>query len=843
MPLPRGVDSYLARRALTLGGVWVAISFSGLGYILWDRHTTAFVGLYVDKHEKDQKGWTVAEVVGDSPARTAGVARGWLLVSLNGRKLDRFTLIPHSDQIDSLGQANRWLQWQKWLRRVTRPGKPVNLDFRTREGAPRQIRVVPEQTPFIWILSHNWLIILVGLVYAGLGFATVYLRPSSDPARKLLLFCLAVYTFNLISAGSELPRLLVMPGWGGWLFWVVQDGVFNLLGPALLHFCVSMLEIRTPRALFGSLYAASLGVTALLYFRVITVSTAVLFTVALMVASVGLLLWRYLSRQTEILRKKQIKWLLWGGGVPAGTLILFNLLVHLAGLGFSRQSVSQVHMVASLSFPLATFLAVRRQRLFDIDLVVRRSVVAMVMVPVALLVYALLVGTLSGAAAQANLPMLLLIAIVALVVLMPGQVRLEEAADRLLGLNRFAGRSALSELAASLARVDSLEEIARMVVTGAREALELANAALFLVDLEHRWLIPVAFAGRFDEAPSRIDAGFLDHPEISSDTVCYREVLKDSKTASALGMPQPALLLPVRTSTRVLGLLSIGSKAKKSVSGDEFKALKNVAGALAMAADRAIHLELLRKVQSMQAQMVQSGRMAALGTMAAGLAHELNTPLGYVKANAQLIERRLMAMAEADPDGTAASVLQLATDIREGAETMSEVVNNLRGFVQLDRRGLMMVDINTCVRQTLKLLKRAIPQGVEIETDLADVPGFPAHAAQLNQVLVNLIQNACDAMDGKGKMDVSTRVVGATVQVKVTDHGKGLSREALDRVFDPFYTTKPVGKGMGLGLAISRTVVEGHKGRLELANRKDGVQGAEAVMILPLNGTLGSEDQ
>jgi signal transduction histidine kinase len=235
----------------------------------------------------------------------------------------------------------------------------------------------------------------------------------------------------------------------------------------------------------------------------------------------------------------------------------------------------------------------------------------------------------------------------------------------------------------------------------------------------------------------------------------------------------------------------------------------------------------------MQAQIVHQGRLAALGTLAAGVAHELNTPLGYVRSNAQVLRHLVKPGLDED---RAEDVAELVGDIEEGANQMAQVVSNLRTFTQVDSQGAQLVSLNDSVRRSLEMLKGSQPAGVEMETSLSQIPEVEGYPAQLNQMVVNLVTNAWDACDGKGEIEVLTATEGDRVVFSVIDSGPGISEDVADRLFDPFFSTKTVGKNMGLGLSITRSIVEAHGGEITVANRSDGAEGAEARVSLPLGG-------
>jgi signal transduction histidine kinase len=274
-----------------------------------------------------------------------------------------------------------------------------------------------------------------------------------------------------------------------------------------------------------------------------------------------------------------------------------------------------------------------------------------------------------------------------------------------------------------------------------------------------------------------------------------------------------------------------------------------------------------QKLKSSQAQLVQSEKMASLGQMVAGVAHEINTPLGYVRNNVELMRefsqqlRELLGVNKAlvdallDPQGSDVEVarhLAAIEDMRSmvdpellfadmetlfgdtgfGLSQISELVLGLKDFSRLDQALTDNVSLNDCVANALLIAKNAIKGRIEVIRQLGEIPRIACAPSQINQVLLNLITNAAQAIEGDGKIAIRTWADSGAVYVSVQDTGKGMAPETVKKIFDPFFTTKPVGEGTGLGLSISWQIIQQHGGRIRVASEIG--KGTRFVVVLPL---------
>ncbi|NJK88030.1 MAG: hypothetical protein HC923_00635 [Myxococcales bacterium] len=236
-----------------------------------------------------------------------------------------------------------------------------------------------------------------------------------------------------------------------------------------------------------------------------------------------------------------------------------------------------------------------------------------------------------------------------------------------------------------------------------------------------------------------------------------------------------------------------------------------------------------RELKSTQAQLVQSGKMAALGQLVAGVAHEINTPTGAIQSMhgslvkaVGLLKSELGAHATEllEPGQKVHKSIKVLDDaagvIGSASERVTEIVRRLRTFARLDEAEFKLVDINDGLRDTLMLVHHRVKHGLEIVTELGELPRIPCFPSQLNQVFLNLLVNAVQAIEGKGQITVRTRASKDAVVVEIEDTGVGIPPENLEKIFDPGFTTKGVRVGTGLGLSISFQIVQEHRGDIRV---------------------------
>jgi len=255
-------------------------------------------------------------------------------------------------------------------------------------------------------------------------------------------------------------------------------------------------------------------------------------------------------------------------------------------------------------------------------------------------------------------------------------------------------------------------------------------------------------------------------------------------------------------------------------------------------------------------QLIQREKMASVGQLVAGVAHELNNPIGFVFSNVSTLEdfvRRLRAMLEAYrdvplPDTDRARVQEqwdtlkvdyalkyldsMIQGIREGAERARKIVRDLRVFARTQDDVRQPVDLHEDLESSLTLLNHLLKDRITVHRKFGELPSVECSRSQIDQVFLNILANAAQAIQGHGEIVIETRAENGWAVVAISDTGPGIPAELIGRIFDPFFTTKPVGEGTGLGLSISYEIVGKHGGEIRAESPLGG--GTTLTVRLPL---------
>ena len=362
------------------------------------------------------------------------------------------------------------------------------------------------------------------------------------------------------------------------------------------------------------------------------------------------------------------------------------------------------------------------------------------------------------------------------------------------------------------------------------------------------------------------------HELISRDTLYQLTTVNDSR-----------VLLNIYTVLLLLVLGYFGIRLQRS-----YRALNTSHEALEIA-NTSLEVRVQERTQDLerayeelkesQVQLVQAEKMSSLGQLVAGIVHEINTPLLYVQNNAtvtsQNIEDLRACIVETtrlaklvDENGvqgpqvlealqqlnehvdaellseTIDEIVSLAKDSTDGLNQISELVQSLKDFSRLDRAAEDRFDVREGIEKTLLITRNLLKYGITVEKRLDEVPRILCAPSRINQIFINLVTNAVQAMDGKGTLTISTKARDGWVDIEVCDTGCGIAQENLDKIMDPFFTTKPVGQGTGLGLSIVRRIVDEHGGRVTVDSQVD--VGTAIMISLPIDRVVtpadGAED-
>jgi len=258
------------------------------------------------------------------------------------------------------------------------------------------------------------------------------------------------------------------------------------------------------------------------------------------------------------------------------------------------------------------------------------------------------------------------------------------------------------------------------------------------------------------------------------------------------------------------------------------------------------------RLEQANKQLLQSEKLAAIGQLAAGVAHEINNPVGYVYSNLQTLENYLNDLFRlTDAIDTAASLedlrqirhnidynylredlKDLLSESREGIERVKTIISAMKDFSHIEEEEFKHADLHRGIETTLNVVNNELKYKAEVVRDFGELPHVECIASQINQVIMNLLVNAAHAIEDFGKITIRTRHQGDSVTLEVEDTGKGIASEHLNRIFEPFFTTKGIGKGTGLGLSLSFNIIKKHNGEIEVHSQPG--QGTRFRITLPV---------
>jgi len=249
--------------------------------------------------------------------------------------------------------------------------------------------------------------------------------------------------------------------------------------------------------------------------------------------------------------------------------------------------------------------------------------------------------------------------------------------------------------------------------------------------------------------------------------------------------------------------------------------------------------EQVKVIERTQQQLYESARLRAVGQLAAGVAHEINNPVGFIASNLRVAGDYLNELGEKLPsDHATALILEdfraLLQESEVGTQRIAAIVTDLKTFANIDQEDFVPCDLNALIASTCHLLRAESNQALDIELKLAELPELAGYPAKISQALYNVLDNAAKAITGQGRIRVTSRLgEQGAVEVLVEDNGCGITAEDQARLFDPFFTTRPVGSGTGLGLTVARDIMVAHQGEI-LVRSKPGAGTRVTLRFLSL---------
>ena len=445
----------------------------------------------------------------------------------------------------------------------------------------------------------------------------------------------------------------------------------------------------------------------------------------------------------------------------------------------------------------------------------------------------------------------------------PVRERMQRLVDNFFDRDRSRYRQAVREISEAMVSMLSMSEIGDRILVALTDTMGVSRAMVLLFDERDRVLRALAWRGDWEQAEIETEipsehpvwkhlwmrreeltrADFDDDPDPDHRESCWD--IYDSLEIE--------LLVPILFGVDLLGVIAVGRKLSgERLAADDRQLLRTLANQSSIAIENAKAFdeiaklneslearveERTRELREIQMQLMQSEKLKSLGQLVAGVAHELNNPIGFVHANLQLLDEYIEKLVRAEEAGEdSARVREAITKLlkrsREGTERVKKIVQDLRTFSRMDQADLQSAQLSDEIDRTIALMEPRFKGSIEVVREYQPLPEVRCYPGQLNQVFLNLLMNACDVLEGGGKIIVRTEPMEFGVRIEFEDTGPGISEAIRSRIFDPFFTTKEVGKGTGLGLSLSHGIIERHGGRLQVVSRPGS--GAIFQIELPL---------
>lgn len=789
--------------------LWIDRPF--MGFLLGRNHIVAPIGL---------PHWTGLQ---------AGVPFGAELIAVDGQPV---------------GSVHALVE-DTWRGRV---GTPVRYTFATPSG--NLVRVVPVMhfTLLDYVgLFGSWLV--NGAVFIVAGFLVAYLKPGRPASVALLVFCEA-WGLTLLLPLSDFYRFDFRS-----LYAVAQALTFGALIVVAVTFPDRPLPKRAPLLFAGLALATAThaGLDIALYERAPALwmrffKASVVYGAVAALAACALILGWYRRAPTD--DRVRVKLVVLATVVAFGMPASVHLMTMVAGVALP---LNLLVPIGTALFPVVLIYAIVKHDFLDLDPLLTRSVFYVLVSTAVVTGYLALIGAAHALCPGVRtdwLPVLFTLAVVS--GLTPLRRTAQAVVDRIFFRTRYEPQAAVEavsrRLAASLDRsevVNTIHHTLAQTIAPDPCLLLLRNDATLR---DGNGLTVAASDPVLDSAPG---------PGAAVSSL----VSEASPGARALQVAGAKLIVPLRVEDGLVGLLALGPKRLGAYGLHDLRLLRTLANQAAIALRNAASYAALHELThtleqrvadrtrdlsrsheallAAQAQVARAEKLASLGRLVAGIAHEINNPVAFVNASVDLIHTTALELCEDGKGSTAAEtaerlgvLAQNARICRDSAARAARVVRELMAFARAPQDGYSPTDVHAGLERALELLRGEWRDRISIEREYGDIPHPVCNAGHLDQVLLNLLTNAVQAVVGKGRIRLRTYAERGSVFIEVRDTGAGIAPEVLERIFEPFFSTKPVGQGTGLGLAIAHSLVARHGG--EIFVRSAPAAGATFTVRLPV---------
>lgn len=351
------------------------------------------------------------------------------------------------------------------------------------------------------------------------------------------------------------------------------------------------------------------------------------------------------------------------------------------------------------------------------------------------------------------------------------------------------------------------------------------------------FIIKEVYGGKKSKNDKTIQFDVLTSKTIAAKEISVSNSLTEFVNAKPFKQPVLRIIVPVHHMQNLMGVIVLLSYQKRELN-EEIEILEAISSQLSNAITRAELYQknvrtvnelknTLKELKETQIQLINSEKMASLGQLVAGVAHEINTPVASIKSNNGIVAKLLGSIEDYE-------LKEMLTDIneidKEAVSRISSIVTSLKKFVRLDEAELQEADINKELDLTLELIRHETKNRIEVIKNYGEIPVIKCFPNMLNQVFTNILINACQAIEGSGKITITTEYNDKKLIVKIKDTGRGIPRNQLNKIFTAGFTTKSSGVGTGLGLAICSKIIEKHNGEI-IVNSEVG-KGSEFIITI-----------
>ncbi|BAY15489.1 two-component sensor histidine kinase [Anabaenopsis circularis NIES-21] len=462
-------------------------------------------------------------------------------------------------------------------------------------------------------------------------------------------------------------------------------------------------------------------------------------------------------------------------------------------------------------------------------------------------------------------------------------------------LERYQEIDLLHDISIQVTASLNLRQVSRLLIQEAGQLIPSTGGAILLLNKKTNIFETLAEIGAnsYLQHPIKLGEGIIGdivqmgRGEIINNIVSYPRFIGEQKQFNSL------ICVPLNVEERVVGAIIIGSETAINYTNRDLKLLSILAMQAGVAIEKALLYEqsceaakiaqiqaqqlqtTLHELQQTQAQLIQSEKMSSLGQLVAGIAHEINNPVNFISGNishAQQYVDDLLRLVhiyqdnceyipeihdlteEIDLDFLSKDLPKLIGSMSLGIKRVREIVVSLRNFSRTEQAQMTVADIHEGIDSTLLILNNRLKTscgklGIEVIKNYDVLPLVECYPSQLNQVFMNIIANAIDALDGQEKegiITISTSLENGKILtnspyivVWIQDNGSGMSQDVRDRLFEPFFTTKPIGKGTGLGMPICRKIIEKHNGKIECFSEPG--QGTTFCIQIPITARKNAD--